>query len=311
MKILVTGGAGFIGSHLVRALVRADDSEVTVLDDLSRGCEKNLVDCIHGASFIRGSICDPDVVRKAMRGADLVFHLAAQSNVMGAAVDLDESFASNVIGTFNVFSCAEKSGVRRVVFTSSREVYGETAAIPVSEEAPTQPKNAYGASKLAGEVYASVFRSRGLDISVLRLSNVYGLGDRDRVIPLFLQAAATDRPLILYGGQQVIDFIWIDEVVRILISCANLTLTGDAINVGSGCGVTVRELANRILTLTQSRSTLEIMPARSIEVTRFVANVYRARALLNLTIPADPLFGLHQMISKTGDMKDHCRARGI
>ena len=300
MKILVTGGAGFIGSHLVRTLVRSHAGEIVILDNLSRGREENLEAFANQITFIRGSICDLDVVAHAMQGAELVFHLAAQSNVIGAVTDLDGSFATNVIGTFNVFSCAKKCGVRRVVFTSSREVYGETCTTPVGEEAPIQPKNAYGASKAAAEAYAGVFRSLGVDIAVLRLSNVYGPGDHGRVIPLFLEAAMADQPLILYGGQQIIDFVWIDEVVRALVSSSKQTLSGNPLNIGSGCGITVRELAERIITLTRSRSTLKILPPRSVEVTKFVADICRAQTALRLRAPTDPLFGLDQMISHPG-----------
>lgn len=296
MKIFVTGGAGFIGSHLVRTLVGSKRGVVTVFDDLSRGCRETLEPCARQLDFIQGSILDQQQLANAMRGADLVFHLAAQSNVMGAVVDLDGSFAANVIGTYNVFSCARKCGVRRVVFTSSREVYGETPTLPVSEEAPIQPKNAYGASKAAAEAYARIFRSLGVEVVVLRLSNVYGPGDHGRVIPLFLNAALADQPLILYGGQQVIDFVWIDEVVKMLVSAGWRAVPKEAINIGSGCGITVRELAERIITLTKSRSALNLLPPRSVEVSRFVADVRRAQAALDLTAPADPLFGLDQML---------------
>jgi UDP-glucose 4-epimerase len=300
VRILITGGAGFIGSHLVNALVQSGKDEIVVLDDLSRGNETSLRACTNHITFVRESICDRKAIMDATAGADLVFHLAAQSNVMGAVTDLDGSFATNVIGTYNVLSCAWKCGVRRMIFTSSREVYGETPVLPVGEDAPIQPKNAYGASKAAGEVYARVFGSLGLDIVVFRLSNVYGPGDRGRVIPLFLEAALADQPLLLYGGQQIIDFVWIDEVVRVLISASRMARTEEPVNIGSGCGVTVRELAERIIKLTGSRSTLNFVPARSVEVSRFVADVRRAQALLELTVPPDPLFGLDQILAGIG-----------
>jgi UDP-glucose 4-epimerase len=164
--------------------------------------------------------------------------------------------------------------------------------IPVSEEAPIRPKNAYGASKAAAEAYAPVFRTLGVEVVVLRLSNVYGPGDRGRVIPLFLEAALAGQPLLLSGGQQVIAFVWIDEVVRMLTSAS----PEESLNIGSGSGVTVRELAGRITALTGSRPALHVLPARSVEATRFVADIRRAQAALDLNAPTDPLFGLDRML---------------
>ena len=123
-----------------------------------------------------------------MRGADVVFHLAAQSNVMGAVDDPDYSVTTNVIGTYNVLRAAAEAGVRRVVFTSSREVYGDPAVLPVDETRPLLAKNAYGASKVSGEAYCRTFAgTRGLEVEVVRLTNVYGPGDSGRVIPLWIK----------------------------------------------------------------------------------------------------------------------------
>ena len=153
MHILVTGGAGFIGTHLVASLL-AEGKEVSVLDNLTRGRISNTG---KGFRFVQGDIRDRETVVKAMTGVDILFHLAAQSNVMGAVTDLDYSFTTNVFGTFEVLRAAKEAGVRRVVFTSSREVYGDAAVLPVSEDAPLHAKNAYGASKVAGELYCRVF----------------------------------------------------------------------------------------------------------------------------------------------------------
>src|SRR5207245_9289304 len=150
------------------------------------------------------------------RGPNVVCQLAAQSNVMGAVYDADYAYSSNVTGTFNVLRAAVSAGVKRVVFTSSREVYGDPRRLPVRESAPLPPKNGYGASKAAGEVYCRAAANEGIETVILRLANVYGTRDRGRVIPLFAQAAAAGWPLTIYGGKQVLDFIWVETVVDVL-----------------------------------------------------------------------------------------------
>jgi UDP-glucose 4-epimerase len=289
MKVLVTGGAGFIGAHLVVASLAAGD-EVVALDNMRRGVRATLPD---EARLIEGDIRDRESVALAMRGAQRVYHLAAQSNVLGAMTDTDYSFTSNVVGTYNVLGAARDAGVEQVIFTSSREVYGEVERLPVAEDRPMDPKNAYGASKVAGEVYCRTFQNTyGLDVSVLRLANVYGAGDRDRVIPIWLDRARRGEDLELYGGEQVLDLVTVGLVVAALRRAAEVSLGGRVVNVGSGVGTPLRDLANRIARLPSREVGLRVLPARSIEVTRFVADVARMRDLLGLAPPADPLEGL-------------------
>lgn len=294
MKVLVTGGAGFIGAHLVDALVAAGD-EVVVLDNLRRGDRARLVkgERAGAVRFIDGDVRDRETVCAAIQGAGRVYHLAAQSNVLGAVTDLDYSFTSNVIGTYNVLAEARDAGVGRVVFTSSREVYGEVDRVPVAEGRPMNPKNAYGASKAAGEVYCRTFQNTyGLDASVLRLANAYGPGDRDRVVPIWLDRARRGQDLELYGGEQVIDFVPVGFVVQALRRAAEVDLAGRPVNVGSGTGTALRDLAARVRGLPGVRVGLHMLPPRSIEVTRFVADVALMREVLGLTPVADPLEGL-------------------
>jgi len=289
MKILVTGGAGFIGAHLVAAALAVGD-EVVALDNMRRGVRAKLSD---EARLVEGDIRDRDTVALAMRGVQRVYHLAAQSNVLGAVTDTDYSFTSNVVGTYNVLVAARDAGVERVIFTSSREVYGEVEQLPVAEDRPMDPKNAYGASKVAGEVYCRTFQNTyGLDVSVLRLSNVYGSGDRDRVIPIWLDRARRGEDLEIYGGAQVLDLVPVDLVVAALRRAAEVSLAGRVLNVGSGVGTPLRDLADQIARLPSREVGLRVAPARSIEVTRFVADVARMRDLLGLAPPADPLEGL-------------------
>jgi UDP-glucose 4-epimerase len=209
--------------------------------------------------------------------------------VIGAIHDTDYSFTTNVLGTYNVLKAAACAGGRRLVFASSREVYGEPESIPVSENAPLTAKNVYGATKIAGEALCRVWQSStGLECQVLRFANVYGPRDRDRVIPIWIERAMGGEPLELYGGDQIIDFVWVGTAVRALIVAAGCELAGP-INVGSGMAVTLPYLADLILEQTRSSSKLNILPARPVEVIRFVADVGQMQRVLDLVPEHEPL----------------------
>ncbi|MBC8509895.1 MAG: SDR family NAD(P)-dependent oxidoreductase [Chloroflexi bacterium] len=295
--ILVTGGAGFIGSHLVDALV-SSGNRVRVLDNLSRGkllfLEKHIAN--ESVEFIKADLQDYQAVQQATVGIDIVFHLAAQANVMGAEVDPEYSFHSNVEGTFHVLQAALESGtIDRVIFSSSREVYGEVLSLPVSEDAPLIAKNRYGASKIAAEAYCQLYYSPEMRVSVLRLANVYGPRDQDRVIPIFIERIKQKLPLKLFGGEQIIDFIPIDFVVDAFIKAAQM-MPDKPINIASGKGTAVRELAQHIIQLSGSQVMINTLPSREMEVLQFVANTDRMQKILKLIPPKDPLVSLDDMI---------------
>jgi UDP-glucose 4-epimerase len=229
----------------------------------------------------------------------VVFHLAAQSNVLGSVNDIEYSFSTNVIGTFNVLRAARDAGAQRVVFTSSREVYGDPHQLPVPESAPLRPKNAYGASKVAGEAYCEAFGNDGLETVVLRLANVYGPRDRDRVIPLFIENALEEKPLTINGGEQVVDFVWIEAVVDALVRAGFGDPIKGPINVASGRGRTITQLANRVLKQTTVHGILQHVPRHPAEVSGFVADVTRAKRDLNTDPPEDPLSHLDEVIDFT------------
>lgn len=294
MRVLVTGGAGFIGSHLAHALV-ALGHDVVVLDNLRRG-HRTVVP--PAAEFVEGDIRDAATAREAARGCEVVFHLAAQSNVMGAMDDVEYSFTTNVAGTLNVLQAAAEAGARRVIFASSREAYGEPECVPVSENAPLTARNLYGASKVAAEAYCQAWRATaGLDTVVLRFANVYGPGDSGRVLPLWLARAVRGEDLELYGGAQVLDFVHVDIAVQALLAAMAPGVEGP-INVGSGQGTALRDLAARIIGMTSRRSRLVVRPPRGPEVVRFVADVRRMRAVLGVEPPADSLAGLEAMVAE-------------
>ncbi|HZQ37621.1 MAG TPA: NAD-dependent epimerase/dehydratase family protein [Dehalococcoidia bacterium] len=297
----MTGAAGFIGSHLVDALLAQPGNEVVALDNLQRGTLSNLEpNETDRLRIVIADIADRQAVDAAVRGAELVYHLAAQSNVMGAVADPRYSFETNVTGSFNVLEAASANGVRRVVFTSSREVYGDALSLPVDESQPLAPRNPYGASKAAAELYCDIFWRRfGLEVAILRLANVYGARDRDRVIPLWLERAAVGLALDVYGGDQLIDFVPVALVVRALQRVSAVPFDGLPINIGSGIGTPLLDLARRILDLHHRRGELRMLPSRDAEVRRFVADVGRMRSLLGIEPPSDPLAELSALARPT------------
>ncbi|HEU5086482.1 MAG TPA: NAD-dependent epimerase/dehydratase family protein, partial [Roseiflexaceae bacterium] len=158
-------------------------------------------------------------------------------------------------------------------------------------------KNAYGASKAAGELYCRVFQGNfGVDTAIVRLANVYGTRDTGRVIPLWLGWAHEGRDLVVYGGQQVIDFVYVDQVVEALLRATTADMIGRPVNIGSGKGTPILDLAQRILELSASPAKLDLQPARSVEVARFTADVTRMGEILQLEPPADPLYALPKLV---------------
>jgi UDP-glucose 4-epimerase len=291
VRWLVTGGAGFIGSHLVDAIVARGLGEVLVLDSFRRGRRAYLAqhDSNPLVTVIEGDIRNAAAVTDACRGADAVVHLAARSNVIGSESDFQDACETNVAGTLNVLDAAHRAGVSRVVFSSSREVYGDPAVLPVPEDAPHAPKNLYGASKAAGELYCSIYQNRGLDVRVLRLSNVYGPRDTERVLPIWLERAEAGLPLQVFGGRQVLDLIWIDVVIEALLRAAQADSFSGPINIGCGQGTPILALAEKVIEVTGTATQIEMLPAREMEVVGYVADIGRMRQRLGIEPPPEPL----------------------
>jgi UDP-glucose 4-epimerase len=311
--VLITGGAGFIGSHLVDRLLAAEQQsdeqayEIIVFDNLRRGSREYLEPHLSAGRvhLIEGDIRDEAALYDVMHHVEIVFHLAAQANVIGSEDDRDFAFTTNVVGTYTLIKTAERTGVRRLIFSSSREVYGDPLTLPVREDAPLAPKNAYGASKVAGEMYVRIAQGReALETVIFRLANVYGPRDSQRVIPLWIARARQGQDLLLYGGDQLIDFVWVGDVVEAMVGAAQLDrkqIAGQIINVGTGKGTPIVELAQRILTLCGSQSMLRRLPERSIEVRRYIADSRRLKELLGLE-PEPDLIHLPTVIAAQTDL---------
>ena len=287
MNILITGGAGYIGSRLAARL--ASNANVTVVDNLQRGTTMNA-----DIDLRVGDIRSQRLLNKLSQDVDVIFHLAAESSVMTAEANPNNCFSTNVTGTFRVLEAARTNSVKRVVFTSSREVYGESACLPVSESAPLQARNVYGASKAAAEMLCGAYSG---EISIARLSNVYGPGDTGRVIPLFVNNAIQGRPLRLFGARQVIDFVWIETVIDALERLGLGSFVAGPLNIASGKGTLITDLAERVRREAGSSSSIEIAAARDSEVVQFVADISAANAYLGIQVPVDPLFGLNDVIN--------------
>jgi dTDP-glucose 4,6-dehydratase len=248
-RVLVTGGAGFIGSHLVKALV--NKCAVIVLDNLCSGSLENLHRVVEGGGikFVRGDVRDKKAVRDAMNGVDAVVHLAALINVEASVKNPFETHDVNVNGTLNVLKEAVRAGVKRFVFASSAAVYGDANPLPLKEEYPPHPISPYAASKAAAEGYCLTFnRCYGLETVILRYFNVYGPGQGNSaysgVITKFLRNALKGEPLIVYGdGEQTRDFIYVDDVAKAtVLALENENAAGETFNVSSGKPTTINEL---------------------------------------------------------------------
>jgi UDP-glucose 4-epimerase len=224
MRVLVTGGAGFIGSHLVDALVREDAHEVVVLDDLSTGYADNVN---AEARLITGGVADQDAVAAAVEGAETVFHLAAARAVLRSVQEPLESDRANTHGTLTVLEASRRAGVRRVVSTSSSSVYGGAAVTPTPESAPLLPRSPYAVSKMAAENYARIYwELHGLETVSLRPFNVFGPRQRPdsqyaAVIPLFIESLRAGRAPEVHGdGLQTRDFTYVDDTVSGFLAAA-------------------------------------------------------------------------------------------
>ncbi len=249
MRCLVTGGCGFIGSHVVDALVR-DGCDVAVLDDLSTGNADHLNPA---AELVEGSVADAGAVREAAAGAAWVFHLAALPRVQQSVDDPIGTHAVNVNGTLNVLQAAREHGAERVVVSSSSSVYGEQATHLMTEALPPNPLSPYGLHKLIGEQYADLFAALfGMQVVSLRYFNVYGPrqsaeGAYALVIPHFLRLRDEGEPLTVYGdGEQTRDYVHVDDVARANVNAANAELPAGralALNVGSGEETSVNAIA--------------------------------------------------------------------
>jgi UDP-glucose 4-epimerase len=249
-RVLVTGGLGFIGSHLVESLLADGAAHVRVLDNLRTGHEDNIARVRDSVELIRGDILDTAAVNRAVTGIDLVSHHAAQLEITRAIADPVEDLMTNTVGTLNVFSACARAGVRRIIQATSAGVYGQAVTIPEAEDHPTDPNWAYGVSKLANEKYAAIMSAiHGLQITSLRYGIVYGPREwYGRVLTIFLKRASDGAPLVIFGdGEQLRDFVYVADVVEMHRRCVEDEAShGQVFNVATGQGTSINRLAELV-----------------------------------------------------------------
>ena len=281
---LVTGGAGFIGSHLVETLV-AGGCRVSVLDNLSSGNHANLDPVAHRIRFLRGDIRDTAALEAALSGCEVVFHLAAVVSVPKTTEDPLGSAAVNEIGSLQTLEAARSAGVRRLIFASSSAVYGDEPTLPKREDMPTRPLTPYAVQKLAVECYLRIYHSLyGLETASLRFFNVFGprqdpSSPYSGVISIFMTQALKGEPPVIYGdGRQSRDFVFVEDVVQVLISAARSpSAPGRVFNVGTGKSVTINVLWKGIAALAGSGVRPVHGPPRAGDVPHSVAAIDGAR----------------------------------
>jgi UDP-glucose 4-epimerase len=301
-KVIVTGGAGFIGSNLAEELAR-QGHQVVIIDDLSTGNPDNIQSVLQSGQvdFIEGSITDLPLMQEAFSGADYVFHQAALPSVPRSIKEPEITNMVNITGMLNILIAARDNAVKKVVYASSSSVYGDTPALPKTEDMPPNPLSPYAVTKLTGEYYCQVFtRIYGLKTVCLRYFNVYGPRQDFNsayaaVIPLFIYAVLAGKSPVIFGdGEQTRDFTYVKDVVEANIRAAESQVTG-IFNLGNSQRVTINELTNLIIKIAKKNNIKPVYKdPRPGDIVHSLADTTRARAF-----GYNPRYDLEQGLKET------------
>jgi UDP-glucose 4-epimerase len=299
MRILITGGAGFIGSHIVEHF--QDKAEVRVLDNLRSGFRHNLATFPH--EFIEASILDRAAVGRAMQGVDYVFHLAAMISVPESMARPVECNEINTTGTLIVLEEAAKAGVKKLVLSTSAAIYGDNAVMPKVETMLAEPKSPYAITKLDGEFYCKLFVDEGrLQTTCLRYFNVFGPRQDPKsqyaaAVPIFIDRALRSEPITIHGdGEQTRDFIFVKDIVAANVFFATQSTATGVFNVAYGKKITIKELAQQIIAMTSSKSEIKHTPQRVGDMKHSMASIEKLRSA-----GFTPLFNLGDGLQATID----------
>lgn len=284
MRVVVTGGAGFIGSHTVELLV-SRGYDVVVVDDFSTGTLENLVSVVSRVKVVNRSILDREVLDTILRGVDAVIHLAAVVSVEESLRDPERVYTVNATGTLYLLEAARRHDVERFVYASSAAVYGDPISLPVKETHPCRPKSVYGASKLAGEALVNSYsESYGLSTISLRYFNVYGPrmkpGEYAGVVYKFFERILSGKPPVIHGdGEQTRDFVYVEDVAKANLVALESRATG-TYNIGTGRATSINELAEKIMDIAGVKLKPIHGPPRPGDIRFSVADTTMAREKL-------------------------------
>jgi len=300
---LVTGGAGFIGSHIVEGLL-GQGATVRVVDDLSTGYEKNIAHVRSRIQFIQGHLADPEVCRMAVEGVDYVLHQAAIPSVPRSIDDPDETNRSNVTATLNLATASSRAKIKRLVFASTCAIYGDVQTLPIAEGAQERPMSPYALSKLMGEQYLDMCRrTYGLEVVSLRYFNVFGprqdpSSTYSGVISRFLSAVHSGtRPVVFGDGEQTRDFVYVENVVQAnLLACHAENAPGQVINIGTGKATSLLDVLRTLSEITGARTDPAHQPPRAGDIRHSLAAIDRARSLLGYEIQVSFEEGLRRTL---------------
>jgi len=281
MKVLVTGGAGFIGSHIVEHF--SGNAQVRVLDNLRSGFMHNIEN--FDVEFINGSITDKNAVKKAVKGVDYIFHMAAMISVPESMEKPIECVEVNASGILNVLQQAADAGVKKLCLSSSAAIYGDNPTVPKLETMLPEPKSPYAVTKLDGEYYCKMFNDEGwLKTASLRYFNVFGPRQDPKsqyaaAVPIFIHKALKNEPITIFGdGEQTRDFIFVKDIVAANVYLATNEEFSGIHNIAYGGSVTINEIAEKIIELTNSNSKIEHGPTRAGDVKHSLADIEKLQA---------------------------------
>ena len=306
MNYVVTGGAGFVGSHLVNHLINEGHS-VTIVDNLHSGKIKNLENVMSKIKFHKTDILDYQQLKQIFEDSDGIFHQAALTVVQESFTMKDKYYDVNVNGTENIFRLAKEFGLK-VVYASSSSVYGNTEKVPIMEDAERKPINPYGETKLKDEFLVEKYAKLGVSIIGLRYFNIYGKGQSKSyagVITKFMENLSNSKPPVIYGdGSQLRDFVYVGDVARANLMAMESSVKNGLINIGSGVAISISELARMMIESSKLPIEPEYTKAVEGDIMKSQSNIELAKKLLNWEPKTKLKEWLDNILKNTTDLKE-------